>query len=38
MKHGDFTELAKYYVNRPGYSLDVLKFIQSNVEKYRGGN
>lgn len=28
MKHGDFTELAKYYVNRPGYSkvlLDCLK-------------
>lgn len=27
MKHGDFTELAKQYVNRPGYSLDVLEMI-----------
>ena len=27
MKHGDFTELAKEYVNRPGYSREVLRMI-----------
>lgn len=27
MKHGDFTALAKDYVHRPGYSLDVLRVI-----------
>ena len=27
MKHGDFTELAKAYVHRPGYSQDVLRMI-----------
>lgn len=27
MKHGDFTALAKEYVNRPGYSQHVLKMI-----------
>ena len=27
MKHGDFTNLAKEYVNRPGYSKDVLRMI-----------
>ena len=27
MKHGDFTALAKEYVNRPGYSRDVLRMI-----------
>ncbi len=27
MKHGDFTALAKEYVNRPGYSQDVLRMI-----------
>jgi len=27
MKHGDFTNLAKDYVNRPGYSLNILKII-----------
>ena len=27
MKHGDFTKLAKEYVNRPGYSQDVLRMI-----------
>lgn len=27
MKQGDFTKLAKDYVNRPGYSLEVLKMI-----------
>ena len=27
MKHGDFSELAKDYINRPGYSLDVLRML-----------
>lgn len=27
MKQGDFTTLAKDYINRPGYSLDVLRMI-----------
>lgn len=27
MKHGDFTALAKEYINRPGYSKDVLRLI-----------
>ena len=27
MKHGDFTALAKDYINRPGYSRDVLRMI-----------
>ena len=29
MKHGDFTELAKAYINRPGYSLRVLRALAS---------
>lgn len=36
MKHGDFTELAKYYVDRPGYSLVLLDYIKSRVEKVFG--
>lgn len=32
MKHGDFTELAKFYVDRPGYSLVLLNYIRSYVE------
>lgn len=31
MEHGDFTELAKFYVDRPGYSEDVLNCIQSYI-------
>lgn len=31
MKHGDFTELAKYYVDRPGYSLELLKMIRNHI-------
>ena len=31
MKHGDFTNLAKEYVNRPGYSREVLKMIGRSV-------
>lgn len=33
MKHGDFTELAKFYVDRPGYSVTLLEYIKSYVEK-----
>lgn len=33
MKHGDFTELAKYYVNRPGYSLTLLKCLKHHIMK-----
>jgi ubiquinone/menaquinone biosynthesis C-methylase UbiE len=31
-KHGDFTTLAKDYINRPGYSLLVLKNLGSYVD------
>lgn len=31
MKHGDFTELAKFYVNRPGYSKVVLECLKNYV-------
>ena len=31
MKHGDFTNLAKEYVNRPGYSKDVLRMIGRSI-------
>lgn len=31
MKHGDFTELAKYYGNRPGYSLVALECLKNHV-------
>lgn len=31
MKHGDFTELAKFYGNRPGYSPVVLKCLKNHV-------
>lgn len=31
MKHGDFTELAKYYGNRSGYSLVVLECLKNHV-------
>ena len=32
IKHGDFTTLAKIYINRPGYSLLVLKNLGSYVD------
>lgn len=32
MKHGDFTELAKFYVDRPGYSLTLLNYVKSYIE------
>jgi len=31
MELGDFTKLAKDYINRPGYSLDVLRMIGRNA-------
>ena len=31
MKHGDFTELAKFYKNRPGYSRVVLECLKNQV-------
>lgn len=31
MKHGDFTELAKFYGNRPGYSKVVLECLKNHV-------
>jgi ubiquinone/menaquinone biosynthesis C-methylase UbiE len=36
MKHGDFTELAKYYVDRPGYSESVLNCIQAYIIQMLG--
>lgn len=36
MKHGDFTELAKFYIDRPGYSLTLLEYIKVYVEKSLG--
>ncbi len=36
MKHGDFTELAKYYVGRPGYSIPLLTMIKSHVAMIQG--
>lgn len=35
MKHGDFTELAKAYINRPGYSLRVLKALAAYIGAYK---
>ncbi|MCI8750339.1 MAG: hypothetical protein HFH66_03050 [Lachnospiraceae bacterium] len=32
MKHGDFTELAKYYVDRPGYSIVLLNYIKADIQ------
>ncbi len=31
MKHGDFTELAKFYENRPGYSKVVLECLKNHI-------
>ena len=31
MKHGDFTELAKFYVDRPGYSKVALECLKNYV-------
>jgi ubiquinone/menaquinone biosynthesis C-methylase UbiE len=37
MKHGDFTELAKFYGDRPGYSLIVLECLKNHVCNNLGG-
>ena len=31
MKHGDFTKLARYYENRPGYSEVVLECLKNYI-------
>ena len=31
MKHGDFSALAKKYINRPAYNLNILEFITNTV-------
>ncbi len=33
MKQGDFTELAKFYVDRPGYSTELLSYIRDHIMK-----
>lgn len=38
MKHGDFTELAKFYVDRPGYSMVLLNYIKSYIKDKLGRN
>lgn len=38
MRHGDFTELAKFYVDRPGYSLEILRVIRDHIMKEMGKN
>lgn len=37
MKHGDFTELAKYYADRPSYSIELLSYIQCYTMKKVSG-
>lgn len=37
MRHGDFTELAKYYDNRPGYSMVLLRCLRNHVFNTTGG-
>lgn len=36
MKHGDFTTLAKYYVDRPGYSTVLLEYVKAYLQGIRG--
>ncbi len=31
MKHGDFTELAKFYKDRPGYSIVLLECLKNHI-------
>lgn len=38
MKHGDFTELAKFYGNRVGYSKTLLSYIMGYVQLNCGEN
>jgi len=37
IKQGDFTALAKSYINRPGYSLDILKQLATRAGHPREG-
>lgn len=36
MKHGDFTALAKYYVDRPGYSVTLLEYVRAYIQRSKG--
>ena len=36
MKHGDFTELAKFYVDRPGYSSVLLNYLKNDISNALG--
>lgn len=36
MEHGDFTQLAKYYGDRPGYSIKLLKVIRDHIMREQG--
>lgn len=36
LKHGDFTKMAKYYKNRPAYSLEALKMISMYISDNMG--
>ena len=36
MKQGDLTELAKYYVNRPGYSKELLSYVKDHIARSMG--
>ena len=38
MKHGDFTELAEFYVHRPGYSGSLLSMLYAYVKSTRPPN
>jgi len=35
MKHGDFTLLAKEYIHRPGYSIEVLKMLVKHINAFQ---
>lgn len=37
MRQGDFTKLAKLYVNRPGYSTRVIRTLAAYIGAYRDG-
>lgn len=36
MKQGDFTTLAKFYVDRPGYSVELLSYIRDHIKARNG--
>lgn len=38
MKHGDFTALAKYYVDRPGYSVALLEYVKAYLQGTKGAD